>query len=1308
VLGRDRSADLVLPDPECSRAHAALTIEHDGSVLLEDLGSTNGTVVEGEPLVVGVARALAPGDLIQAGSSLLEVVEPSVEPLPLTPQEGRLGLHRRFRAAPPTFPERVELPRPPVEQDLPPLNLLLTLAPAVALAATAVMLGQLMFLVFAAISPLLGIGRAASQRRRHRRDARRAAERYCTEAAQTGVRLRVAVRAERDSRRFTAPDLAELALHARLPGRRLWERQPGDPDFLEVRVGVATQPSTVTTVGEADLEVPPLWQAPVTVRLPEVGNLSILGPRHRSRAVAAGLVMQLAIRGAPSSLRIVVLTDLDGAPAWEWATWLPHCRWSAEDRFRLVGSDPISTRARLAELLALIKQRRDRQRDRRGQTVTLPAVLVVMDDASVSLAEGFAEVLSDGPAVGVHAICLDEVQVPTQCRASLGGFAEVLDEAVLDHHGRSPASGVLVDLPDPVLLDQVGWSLAPLVALGEAGQGELPQDLRLLDVSGCTTVTPEVVGQRWATGSPSPGAVVGLGVEGPVSLDLTLHGPHGLIAGTTRSGKSEFIKTYVAALALANHPDDMAFLFIDFKGGADYRVLMRLPHAVELSTSEDLADFARTTRLLEAEIGRRRRLFDQAATTTIEGYRTARRARPELPPVGRLVVVVDEFAELVSRAPAQLEQLVSVARTGAAFGVHLLLATQRPAGAVTGQIDANVALRVCFRVAKPEESQDVIGAPDAADIAQRHRGRAFFRAHSEPLVEFQCARVGGARPGSEAGKVSTEVELLVWHELGRIPPTLERAEAPDHDTDLWDVAEACRQAAAHAGWTHQAVPWPKALPAVLNLEDLPPVEDPSLVPMGVADDADAQRHRAVGLRLDGGHVAVAGAPGTGRTTALRTAAVSLAQRCSAADAHLYLFDFAGGGLRPLTELPHCGGSAFDDWEQASRLVKVLTEQVAGRLELFARHGLSNIADQRASGPDPLPYLVVLIDGWDVIADEGSRLSLPEDLAQLLARGLATGVRAVVAGDRTVALGRLGRAIGDRYVLRFNEESDYLALGVAHRQVPASMPPGRAVLTTTGEAVQIAEVGGKADAASAIRDLARRCRERDAAVSDRWPRRVEPLPRQITLEQLRARGGPPPGAGAAVPLGLGGDRSEARWVDLAELAGSLVVAGPPGSGRTTALRAMARTLSEAGVPLALVTPRASPLGELAQLPGVVAHVTGPAARRLDLEELGGARVVLIDDVELIEEDHEPHADLLADPATRSVVVAGDLGAIADASRGPLALAKRARTGLVLSPRNRYDGSALGARFPDELIFSGPPGRAVAGVAGTLEVVQIPLA
>jgi DNA segregation ATPase FtsK/SpoIIIE, S-DNA-T family len=818
-IGRLAGCQIALPDETVSRRHATVVVGPDDHARLEDHGSTNGTVLEGERIEGSVP--LAVGAVFQAGATLLQLATPSDEALQVVAAPGHVEVHRRFRAAVPTWAREVIFPKAAEAGEPPSLNLLWTVAPAAGMAAISLVTGRLELLMFTAVSPVAWIGRSASQRRAWRRRAELESARVRAAQAEATTRLEATLQAERHGRRASAPDLAELADHARRPGRRLWERNPTDLDFLELRLGVATGPSTVKISEGGHGEGPLLmWAAPVSVSLPTVRNLAITGAPEDVAGVAAGLVMQLAVREAPTSVKIVVLSGVAGEASWGWVAWLPHCRWGPDEPFVLVGSDTASTQSRVGELRALIKARAVRRHEHRESTI-LPAIIVIIEDTSAAIANGFTDVLRDGPDVGVYALCLDRDQVPEQCRAALSIPPGVPDAGRLDRQGEPVVDGLLVDLPDESTLDVVARALAPLRALGQRdGRQEFPVNLRLLDLLDLGGLGPEVLLTRWKEGRGKAAAVVGVTRDGPMELDLRRHGPHALVAGTTRSGKSEFLKTLIASLALSHHPDDLQFLLIDFKDGDDYRLLRALPHTVELATGKDYEGFERTLRMLDAEMGRRQALFAQARATTIEGYLTARRSRPDLPVVGRLLVVADEFGELVTPArDRQLERLVSVARTGAAFGVHLLLVTQKPGGGVTGQIAANVALRICFRVAEASEGIDVIGVSGSAGIADRHRGRGFLQAHNDPPVEFQAARVSGAGPGAAGEHEEPRAWLRPWPELGRVPRAAEEAEAPDSDTDLFDVLKAVQEAATLDGWTVNAVPWPRPLPDAVALDE---------------------------------------------------------------------------------------------------------------------------------------------------------------------------------------------------------------------------------------------------------------------------------------------------------------------------------------------------------------------------------------------------------------------------------------------------------------------------------------------------------
>jgi S-DNA-T family DNA segregation ATPase FtsK/SpoIIIE len=266
----------------------------------------------------------------------------------------------------------------------------------------------------------------------------------------------------------------------------------------------------------------------------------------------------------------------------------------------------------------------------------------------------------------------------------------------------------------------------------------IPRVVPLLDALDLPVPTGDVVARRWAAPRPyGLEATIGTGPDGPLTIDLVQQGPHTLIAGTSGAGKSELLQTLVLALAVQYPPERLNFLFIDYKGGAASADFRALPHNVGSVTDLDERLSLRALASLRAELRRRLALLEGRAKDLAGMQRIA---PDEAPP--SLVIVVDEFATLVKEIPDFVSGIVDVAQRGRSLGIHLVLATQRPTGAVNDNILANTNLRIALRVLEAADSIAVVGAKDAAFIPVPLRGRAYARTGPGPLTAFQCAWSG--------------------------------------------------------------------------------------------------------------------------------------------------------------------------------------------------------------------------------------------------------------------------------------------------------------------------------------------------------------------------------------------------------------------------------------------------------------------------------------------------------------------------------------------------------------------------------------
>jgi S-DNA-T family DNA segregation ATPase FtsK/SpoIIIE len=719
-------------------------------------------------------------------------------------------------------------------------------------------------------------------------------------------------------------------------------------------------------------------------------------------------------------------------------------------------------------------------------------------------------------------------------------------------------------------------------------------------------------------------------------------GPHGLVAGTTGSGKSELLQTFVAALAAVNRPDELTFVLVDYKGGSAFKDCVDLPHTLGMVTDLDSHLVQRALTSLAAELTRREHLLAEAGAKDLPEYQGMRRRTPELAPVPRLVMVIDEFATLFREIPDFIPGLVSIAQRGRSLGIHLVLATQRPAGVVSSDIRANTNLRIALRVTDSSESQDVIDTKDAVSISPATPGRALARLGHGTVVPFQTAYAGtplrGAKPSPEPREPEPVEESRVWgtalhwQRLGRavgLPGTAESEPggdpAPDLGadgipTDLNALVEALSEAAELAGCVPQPSPWLPALGPDVLIDDLPQPDAPGgarLAPVswGLSDLPEAQAQLPVRLDLaEFGHLYVIGIPRSGRSQVLRTMAGALAQGHSSADVHLYGIDFAGGALTALGVLPHCGAVVpRGDIERLERLFAKLDAELERRQELLTGHHASNLTELReivAAGARPA-HIMLFVDGWDALIEavadhNGGRLV--EQLNRLLREGAAAGLHVVATSERALLSGRATALNDNKLLLRLNDRTDYHAVGKRSRDMPDIIQPGRGWTSDGGTEIQVALLAPGAagqDQAEALRRIGAEATRRDAGLpADRRPARIGTLPVKVTFTDAYEKVGKEFRRPMWGLLGLGGDDVSPVGVDFADTSPTFSVVGPPGSGRSTTLASLAVSLLASGTRLVILAPRESPLRTLGNHPGV-RLITSRPRRPYPFPSLGAA-------------------------------------------------------------------------------------------------------
>ena len=901
------------------------------------------------------------GGLIRLGGSVFRASLDAEPPMLATPDgAGRVVVARPARMAP-LFDHQLPPPVGPApERASRPIPLLAAIVGAITGAAIAALTGMWTFLLLAALGPVMMLLGALSDRLGGRRSHGRALAEHRAASSIEVEQLAAAVVADRRDAWDRYPDPATLARRAARRSTRLWERRRDHPDFLVLSLGIGHRPARLHRAAR-----PEVSEVPITFDLAAVGVLGLAGA---CRPLIRQLLAQLAALHSPADLQVTIFTDggefagRRGSSRGSAAGDLSRCRdlpHAGVDGS--VGRFPTAETA-AGEVLRLL--------DRPGD----PVVVVVLDDASRWRRIPRMNELLTRAATGkdcLAAICISptEAALPVECTA----IASVQGNRVRFATGPTSLEAEVTGVSRAYLDDMV-QALAPLRDPDATGAG-LPIDVRFSRLLGVGPAI-EAMADRWRR--PCMVTPIGVGVGGPVVVDLEREGPHLLIAGTTGSGKSELLQTVIAGLACAAPPSRTSFLLIDYKGGAAFGRLARLPHTTGVITDLDESLAKRALRSLRAEVRRREQLLARVDAPDLATLRAAGPAPPSL------VVVIDEFATLGAELPEFLAGLLDVAQRGRSLGLHLVLATQRPAGVLSPAMKANIGLRICLRVADDTDSIDVVDTVQAAQLPADRPGRAVLRRSRSRTTVFQAARV--SVPPARGPRVRLRDS---------------KAPAPASGSarsDLDEVVDAADQLSV-AGDRPQP-PWLPPLPAQVR------PDDPAVI--GLIDLPDRQSQ--VPWVSPAGSVMVLGPPASGRSSALRRLA-----RAAAADGADLLVVDAGDGLRDLTGWPTC----------RTRLAAqdvLLVQRLAARLT----------TELRLRTDSPGPPMVLVVDDWELISgpldalDYGATLAAIADLA---GRGPAVGLRVLISGGLQLEHHRMAGAF-----------ASVLRMGIGGHGLP-----GRAVL-----------------------------------------------------------------------------------------------------------------------------------------------------------------------------------------------------------------------------------------------------------------------
>ncbi len=1081
------------------------------------------------------------------------------------------------------------------------------------------------------------------QRQQHTGTVLAARREYLAYLAEVRGTIRDAAGRQREAALWDYPDPAALPAIA-AEGTRVWERSPSDADFLQVRMGTTAQPLCLTleppeTAPLASLD-PVAASAlhrllsthkvqpglPASVALRAFAQVEVTGDADPARALARSLVLSAAMQHPPEDLVIAALVSRESRSEWEWLKWLPHAL-STRERdavgpVRLVGES-------VHDLMPLLPQDLvERPRFGPSDTPSLPHVLLVVDGGDVP--PGNPVVTGDG-VLGVTVLDLPEQwgELTSSSTLRLAVGPEVEKGPRAGTHpleiitlARGTAHGV-ADQLSTIRAEAAARRLAPRYTADEPeARDALSQSTELVDLLGTGDVRDFEAESAWRPrlqrdrlrvpiGVDESGAVVALDIKESAQQGM---GPHGLVIGATGSGKSELLRTLVLALAMTHSPEALNLVLVDFKGGATFAGMADMPHvsAVITNLGQELTLVERMQDALQGEMTRRQELLRSAGNfANVTDYERARAQGADLEPLPALLIVADEFSELLSAKPEFADLFVAIGRLGRSLSMHLLLSSQRLEEGRLRGLESHLSYRIGLRTFSAGESRTVIGVPDAYELPPVP-GLGYLKPDQTTLLKFKAAYVSGPPKGRRRrvtevdGAAGGAAEILpftlapVAVGRGRTSEALPQGPAsePEETRAVFDIAVSRMSGKGRPA--HQVWLPPLDVPNSMDqlLGDLAPDPELGLVskrwrergqyvfPVGIVDRPLEQRRELFVLRLGGaaGHVAVVGGPRTGRSTMARTIVTAIALTTTPLESQFYVLDFGGGTFTPLAKLAHVAGVANrSEPEVVRRLVSEIRGIVDARESYFRANGIDSIEtyrSRRAKGlvDDGYGDVFLVVDGWLTLRQEFD--DLEQSIMELAGRGLTFGVHVVVTTSRWMDFrNQIRDVLGTRVELRLGDPSD----SEVDRRVATNVPkgrPGRGLTMTKHHFLsgipRVDDRGSVDDLGDGVEDLVTKV---NAAWTGQRGPKLRLLPARITFDAIREMTAPDD---RRLILGIDESNLAPIGLDLTEEPHAYLL-GDADSGKSAFLRGYAHEVARLHTPeqakLFVVDYRRALLGEL---------------------------------------------------------------------------------------------------------------------------------
>lgn len=945
----------------------------------------------------------------------------------------------------------------------PKKNLIMSLVPSIVMLAMTVVLRGIIggggsFVIYSAVSMGLGIAMSivsfVKENNDYKKENQERIDTYNKYIEEKKAAIEEARSNELRIRNLIYESLENSLKEVDSFGRRLFEKTQDDKDFLQVYLGRGRVESANQIVYNkqefVDLEDPLatipadlaekykyIENAPIISDFNASCGVGVVGPKAVLEQLLKNMTLDISIRHFYNEVKIVYILSDDYTSKMQWIRWLQNVD-NRKIGVKNIVCDEESKNIILEDMYITLSARESAATVNKDIVFPEHYVVFVTDASSIST-HPVSKYIKNSAAYGFTFVFLEEYEemLPQGC-TEIVRIQDTQSGLVL----KTENGDIVSEFSFPTVSDEIAETVAlklGAISVDEVSlEGELTKNITMFEMLGILSVEDIDLHERWENAQVYKSLRAPMGVKTKnqmVYLDISdkpgAHGPHGLVAGTTGSGKSEVLQTYILSMATLYHPYEVGFVIIDFKGGGMANQFKNLPHLIGTITNIDGREINRSLLSIKAELVKRQEMFSESGVNHINDYIKLYKAGKVTKPMPHLIMIVDEFAELKQEYPDFMKELISAARIGRTLGIHLILATQKPAGVVDAQIWSNSKFKLCLKVQTKEDSNEVIKTPLAAEIVEP--GRAYFQVGNNEIFDlFQSAYSGANVPeGNENSEKTYAIyERNLWGKKTLLYTNKKARSSKSAVSQLQAIVDYVNDYCSSKGIEKlPGICLPSLKDKILTDELDYTVENAAgiSVPLGVFDDPEQQQQGAVELDVSKDNVYIVGSAQMGKTVMLQTLVYGLIKKYTPQQVNIYLVDCGSMVLKIFEDSAHVGGVVLsNEEEKCKNLFKMLNGMVIQRKKILSSKGVGNYAAYLEAGYTDMPMAVVVIDNMAAFKEYFPDQN--EDINTLSREAQGVGISFVVTAATSNSLNYRTQAnFGKKFVLNCNDTNEYSAM-----------------------------------------------------------------------------------------------------------------------------------------------------------------------------------------------------------------------------------------------------------------------------------------